>query len=190
MLQELDIGDNVAVQNQTGPRPNKWEKTGVIVEKAENRQYVVRMDGSGRCSLRNRRFLKKVQPICADVPLAMLRSTFLPMNDRNERPAPQQVMAPHSPPDTCQQLQEIREKSENSADNLYRDVQLEPPEAPDASSHDKEIVSPATPSSPANTELPMGDSVGPRRSTRPRKPKRDLSPVLGGKTHVYYDLNV
>ncbi len=68
-LPELKTGDYVAIQNQTGPRPNRWEKTGVVVEKGENRQYTIRMDGSGRCSLRNRRFLRKIKPVCADRPL-------------------------------------------------------------------------------------------------------------------------
>jgi hypothetical protein len=69
LLQELVLGDHVAVQNQTGPRPNKWEKTGIVVEDSGNRQYVVHMDGSGRCTLRNRRYLKKIKPVCADTPL-------------------------------------------------------------------------------------------------------------------------
>ena len=36
----------------------KWEKTGRIVEALPNRQYRIRMDGSGRVTLRNRRFLR------------------------------------------------------------------------------------------------------------------------------------
>ena len=39
----------------------KWDRSGIIVEYRGNRQYLVRLDGSGRLSLRNRRFLK---PIC------------------------------------------------------------------------------------------------------------------------------
>lgn len=60
-LPELPIGQTVAVQNQHGPRPNRWDKTGVILDR-DDRQYVVRMDGSRRCSLRNRRFLRPITP--------------------------------------------------------------------------------------------------------------------------------
>ena len=36
----------------------KWNKSGYIVEALPHRQYRVRIDGSGRVTLRNRRFLK------------------------------------------------------------------------------------------------------------------------------------
>lgn len=59
-LGELEIGQSVSVQNQVGSKPGRWDKTGVVVEKgAGPRQYLVRMDGSGRITLRNRRFLRK-----------------------------------------------------------------------------------------------------------------------------------
>ena len=60
-LGELKVGTRVQVQNQTGPRGKKWDRSRAIVEVKGNRQYVVRLDGSGRLSLRNRRFLKPVQ---------------------------------------------------------------------------------------------------------------------------------
>ena len=47
------------VQNQTGHSPKKWDRSGVVVETKSNDQYVVKMSGSGRLTLRNRRFLKK-----------------------------------------------------------------------------------------------------------------------------------
>ena len=65
-LPELDISDHVAVQNQSCHYSKRWDKTGKIVEKLPFRQYKIRMDGSGRITLRNRRFLKEIQPVCAD----------------------------------------------------------------------------------------------------------------------------
>ena len=65
-LPELDISDHVAVQNQRGHYSKRWDKTGKIVEKLPFRQYEIRMDGSGRITLRNRRFLKEIQPVCTD----------------------------------------------------------------------------------------------------------------------------
>ena len=68
-LPELEINDHVAVQNQHGFHPRRWSKTGKIVEKHQNRQYTVRMDGSRRVTLRNRKFLKQIAPVCSDPPI-------------------------------------------------------------------------------------------------------------------------
>merc|ERR1712130_867622 len=59
----LDVGDVVQVQNQRGPKANKWSLSGVIVETLGNNQYRVKMDGSGRVSLRNGQFLKRIHPV-------------------------------------------------------------------------------------------------------------------------------
>ena len=58
-LPVLQCGDRVFVQNQTGPHPNKWDRSGVVVECHEFDQYTIKLDGTGRLSLRNRRFLRK-----------------------------------------------------------------------------------------------------------------------------------
>ena len=52
-LPPLRFGDRVRIQNQTGPHPNKWEKTGSVIEVRQHDQYVVRIDGSRRVTLRN-----------------------------------------------------------------------------------------------------------------------------------------
>ena len=62
-LKSLKTGDRVFVQNQTGKNFNKWEKSGTIVESAANDQYHVRLDGTGRVTPRNRRFLRQFEPI-------------------------------------------------------------------------------------------------------------------------------
>merc|ERR1712237_199586 len=54
LLQPLKVGDHVYLQNLVGNNPNKWERTGVVVEIRQFHQYVVRIDGSGRVTLRNR----------------------------------------------------------------------------------------------------------------------------------------
>ena len=58
----LDVGDRVMFQNQSGRFPKKWDKSGVVIEKKGNDQHVVKVDGSGRLTLRNRRFLRKYKP--------------------------------------------------------------------------------------------------------------------------------
>lgn len=62
-LPPLQVGDHVRIQNQTGPHPTKWDKTGIIIEVRQFDQYIVKVDGSGRQTLRNRRFLRKFVPV-------------------------------------------------------------------------------------------------------------------------------
>ena len=71
-LPDLSVSDHVSVQNQKGTYPRRWDKTGKIVEKLANRQYNIRMDGSGRITLRNRKFIRKIAPVCSDPPLRFL----------------------------------------------------------------------------------------------------------------------
>lgn len=71
VLPPLAIGDCVRVQNQTGPHPTKWDKTGMIIEVRQFDQYVVRVDGSGRVTLRNRKFLRKYTPVIPRAPIMM-----------------------------------------------------------------------------------------------------------------------
>lgn len=54
-LSELSVGTEVLCQNT---RDNKWSKSGVIVEVGDHRQYYIKMHGSGRVSLRNRKHLR------------------------------------------------------------------------------------------------------------------------------------
>ena len=61
-LPMLNVGDEVMVQNQSGRFPKKWDKSGVIVEVRDHDQYVIKIAGSGRLTLRNRRFVRKFQP--------------------------------------------------------------------------------------------------------------------------------
>ena len=61
-LQPLKIADHVYLQNLMGNQPLRWERTGVVIEVKPFNQYVVRLDGSGRVTLRNRKHLRKFTP--------------------------------------------------------------------------------------------------------------------------------
>ena len=61
-LPNLEAGQRVAIQNQTGSKPTKWDRTGTVLEVRDFDKYIVKVDGSGRLTLRNRRFLKKSVP--------------------------------------------------------------------------------------------------------------------------------
>ena len=67
-LPALAVGEYVRIQNQTGQHPNKWDRTGTVVEVKQHDQYQVKVDGSGRVTLRNRRFLRKFTPITSPEP--------------------------------------------------------------------------------------------------------------------------
>ena len=56
------VNDVVQVQNQRGPHANKWELSGKVVETQDFDANLLKMDGSGRITRRNRRFLCKIVP--------------------------------------------------------------------------------------------------------------------------------
>ncbi|XP_057310065.1 uncharacterized protein LOC130648062 [Hydractinia symbiolongicarpus] len=62
-LPPLKVGDHVRIQNQVGQNPRKWDRTGTIIEVRQFDQYAVRVDGSGRVTLRNRKFLRRFTPV-------------------------------------------------------------------------------------------------------------------------------
>ena len=66
-LPPLEEGDKCFIQNQSGKNPNKWYRTGTVVEACEHDQYLVRVDGSGRITKRNRRFLRAFKPASASI---------------------------------------------------------------------------------------------------------------------------
>ena len=71
-LPPLKVSDYVRIQNQVDPHPNKWDKTGVVVEVRQFHQYVVRVDGSVRVTLWNRRFLRKYVRVVERKPIIHL----------------------------------------------------------------------------------------------------------------------
>ena len=59
-LRPLRVGDEVSIQNLAGNSPLKWDRTGVVVEVLGYDQYYVKVDGTGRITLRNRKHLRKI----------------------------------------------------------------------------------------------------------------------------------
>ncbi|GFO45517.1 transcription factor iiib 90 kda subunit [Plakobranchus ocellatus] len=70
----LAVGDCVRIQNQTGPHPTKWDKTGIVIQVHQFDQYVIRVDGTGKITLRNRKFLHLYHSVIARSPMATLPS--------------------------------------------------------------------------------------------------------------------
>ena len=64
-LEDLEIGTPVAIQNQTGnnpDNPDKWDKTGIDLENNPHSQVLIRVDGRRRVTMRNRRFVRLLDP--------------------------------------------------------------------------------------------------------------------------------
>lgn len=95
-LPPLVIGDHVRIQNQTGPHPTKWDKTGLVIEVRQFDQYVIRVDGSGRTTLRNRKFLRKYEPVQKRHPPTTISQDLQRLLQSRYRPTP--TITLHVPP--------------------------------------------------------------------------------------------
>ena len=87
------------IQNQRGNYPRRWEKRGVVVEVLTHDQYQVRVEGSRKLTLRNRRYLRKYtrfQPQRFDaVPVKVGQ------DDHANAPVPAQVTRGHVVGEGC-----------------------------------------------------------------------------------------
>ena len=87
-LPPLRVGDFVRIQNQIWHHPKKWDKTGTVIEVRQFNQYVVRVDGSGRVTLRNRKFFYKYAPVVPRQPHHTIN------NDLNYMQQPTKIVSP------------------------------------------------------------------------------------------------
>ena len=67
-LPPLNCGDHVVILNRTGNFPSKWGNSGVVVEVKDCHQCVVKVDGSGRLTAQNRKFLRRFTPPLSSIP--------------------------------------------------------------------------------------------------------------------------
>ena len=111
-LQPLSIGQEVQIQNQSGNKPKKWLNTGVIVEVLPYRQYTVRVDGSRRITLRNRKFLKPINSVCSK-------------QKRWIDPVPSIESENNAPQQKPEQCSTIEEPNRTSSDTITPHLQLQ-----------------------------------------------------------------
>ena len=67
-LKPLILGQEVYIQNQYGPNPTKWGKSGTIIEVLPFSSYLVKIHGSNKVTKRNRKFLRAFTPFVQKVP--------------------------------------------------------------------------------------------------------------------------
>ena len=97
-LPPLEPGDKCFVQNQTGQHANKWYRTGTVTEVLPHDKYGVVIDGSGRVTYRNRRFLKRYTPASLSIQ-GRLQGPIVPYDDDLSLPTAGEVRdAPSTPP--------------------------------------------------------------------------------------------
>ena len=56
-METIAPGTPVRVQNQDGPYLRRWQGTGTVTEALPFKQYRVKMDGTGKPTVRNRQFI-------------------------------------------------------------------------------------------------------------------------------------
>ena len=149
----LTLGERVFLQNQQGPNPTKWDHSGVVVESAGHDQYRVKVDGSGRITLRNRHFLQAYMPATPSIRSQQPTASQLPTSSADQYPNVVPAQAPLSP------LTPARPTQVNSPnlDAQSRDLQL--PTSPD---EDSSML-------PTPPPLPPEPVPRPRRISRPPK---------------------
>ena len=158
----------MAVQNQTGRFPKKWDKTGVVMENMDHDKVLVRMDGSRRLTTRNRRFVKQIlsPPDLPnlDVPSAhMQRHGSSPVVDSVD-----EVPTAQSTPETSDnagQLADIghyQSGADDVVDGIITGV------VNDDRTQDNDITSNVQPQSPVPSGSMLQPTVGrPKRDRRP-----------------------
>ena len=108
LLQSLQLGDLVSVQDQTGNTPRRWSKTGTVIDVLGNDAYLVRIDGSRKVTKRNRQYLRRLIPYKCDVD--EFAPSVLPSTDQSmqsvDAPDPvEDLLCPSSvPSDVSQSL--------------------------------------------------------------------------------------
>ena len=185
-LPPLVVGDYVRIQNQTGPHPTKWDKTGIVIEVRQYDQYVVRVDGSGRVTLRNRKFLRKYMPVVPRAPLMMAPGPTSNLPAHHVKPSS------HNVPRSLPTSQPSPPSTPNHPNPPAADTQPTPPTSPTATA-DPGSGSTTPSTQPAYTNLPRAlrallphnarglmerdapftsdtNISGPRRSSRIRRP--------------------
>ena len=165
-LPPLKVGDHVYLQNLMGNYPRRWERTGVVIEVRQFHQYVIRIDGSGRVTLRNRQHLRKFTPFNSPktnhVVIEPPNSTHHTSLPQSPSPPPPSVLSPQSPPSSCANSTPIRGRIPAPDD---------PPE-PGPSSHSCMEPTPTT----GSWLDPVPATETQKHSATPREKRADPSP--------------
>ena len=185
-LAPLKVGDHVRIQNQSGAHPNKWDRTGIVAEVRQYDQYIIRVDGSGRATLRNRKFLRKYIPVVTRNPLLMQpdyqftqpsnKTTVTPLVPKTlDHPA---VPAPVHNSDKSKPIHPASPTDQNTQRGAHIPESPQIPNSPASSS--KQITSPLSTPARVSTRIfrRSGITDPPPVETGTRSPQTDIGPSL------------
>ena len=173
-------GDRCYIQNQHGNHPTRWDKSGTVVESLEHDAYNVKVDGSGRITKRNRRYLRKFVPATVDIdrtvqPLGYTPTpTPTPLYDTVASDVPSETVAGDVPsamsttPDYSAEPEPQSETRMDSPNDTQGSSTMATPI----------VVQPSTPVEHSN-EQPIAPEQVNRRSTRPRRARLHYVPETG-----------
>ena len=153
-LPPLVVGHHMHIQNQTGPHPNKWDKTGVIIEVHQFDQYVVRVDGSGRITLRNLKFLRRYVSIQAPQPRCTTHDDFSQITKLPANPAASPTLWPTTCPLPLPQAHPSSNYPEPAVSTPLSPIAEPPPPKAIVEPHQTSANPPPTPVSPLASTPP------------------------------------
>ena len=177
-LDPLCLGEICRIQNQNGRHPRRWDKLGTVIEVANNDQYVIRVHGSNRVTLRNRKFLRKVSlPSSAALP----STTVIPVPNCDNNPGstittePAPTLPPqgttkvsNDQPTTCETPLEL---DRHHQPNTAPDIGAEP--APDESTPIRTVVPNTDDQDPSPSIDQEETRIRPIRERKPPKWHKD-----------------
>merc|ERR1711867_181503 len=189
-LPPLKVGMKVFVQNQVGNNPRRWDKTGVVMECNEFDQYVVKMDGTGRLTRRNRKFLRRLTPITRK-PLPKEETSLQPTPPPTLAQVPAGPLVPHVVPHNTLQREDGVETPHEPQPHytLQREDEVVIPQPHNTSQREDEVAIPHEPQPRAEGRSCPPTPPAPQPGMRPqraRKPNVKYSPDewdLGPVTH-------
>ena len=87
-LKPLQVGEKVLIQNQAGNSKvaKRWDRSGEVIEVGDYDQYLVKVDGSGRITRRNRSFLRKVTPFYSRQSTPQMRESLMSQEVQYQQP--------------------------------------------------------------------------------------------------------
>ena len=178
-LPKLSLGDDVYIQNLVGNHPRRWERTGKIVESKEFDQYNVKIDGTGRCTLRNRKHIRKFTPVSLSKNASPVIPSRIQMSPYVEPPAP---VHSRKGKGSMPVANEMDGREENVGEDSVTDETIDDPPPPPVLVHDPQVIQDKPPTPPPNDQ-----DMSPRRSQRVRQPNRALDSTVWDLGNVSMD---
>ena len=191
-LTPLKVSDIVMIQNQRGHTAKKWDKSGTVVEVMGHDQYRIKVDGTGRTTLRNRRFLRPFTPFThrqgnrVHLPIQVQQSSQPSL--QGEQPMLQLNTDVTNDDVLVQQVPDS--ETEDQHNNLVQEQHnVEQEQAGEAATREpsQDDVHVPTGSGDVVNQLPVQDGV--RRSSRPRQPNRMLADYDLSTMHLVNYIN-